>query len=207
MQLRIKVKMKDNYHVKIFLDSVELLKKITKHLWFHLNFKTVDLQDISYTTLIDDIKINFDKFFFYVPIFILDAQTQIMFDDSIKTSFKSSFESRSTDRKFVDTQLEYQVDIGSAQNKTSPKYLIVAHQTAARLGVPNKASDIAVFDNLDVRKNHVDNDGVRYLSDGVSNDYASTDYLDRYRDLKLFQKQNVGEELLNFFIGLYWYED
>ena len=55
---------------------------------------------------------------------------------------------------------------------------MVAHQTAARIGVPKEASNIAVSDYLDVIKYHVDVDLVRYPSDGVSNDYASTDYLD-----------------------------
>ena len=87
-----------------------------------------------------------------VPIFIPDAQTQIMFNDSNKNSFTLSFDSWSTDRKTVDTQLEYQIDIGSAQNINSPKNLIKAHQTGARIGVPNKVNNVAFFDNLDVRK-------------------------------------------------------
>ena len=77
---------------------------------------------------------------------------------------------------------------------------MVAHQTAARLGVPNKRSNIAVFDNRNVRKNHVDIDVVRYPSDGVSIDYASNVSVDQYRDLKIFYKKNLGEELLNPFI-------
>ena len=100
--------------------------------------------------------------FLFVPIIILDASTQILFKDSNKNSFTLSFDSWSTNRENVDTQLEYHVDIGSAQNLNSPKYLIKAHQTAARIGVPNKAEDIAVFHNLNVRKYHVDIDGVRY---------------------------------------------
>ena len=39
--------------------------------------------------------------------------------------------------KKVDTQLEYQVDIGSAQSINSPKCLLVSHQTASRIEVPN----------------------------------------------------------------------
>ena len=63
-----------------------------------------------------------------------------------------SFDSWSTDRKTVDSQLDYQVDIGSAENINSLKYLIVAHQTAARIGVPNRTKNIAIFNNLDVKK-------------------------------------------------------
>ena len=120
-----------------------------------------------------------------------------MFNDSIKNSFTLSFDSWSTDRKTVDTQLEYQVDIGSAQTINSSKYLIVAHQTADRIAVPHKANNVAVFDNLNVRKYHVDFDVVCYPRDGVNIDYELTDYVDQYRDLYLFNKEYVGEELLN----------
>ena len=97
--------------------------------------KTADLQDIVYTTLGDNIKVNFTKLFLFVPRFIPDAQTQAMFNYSIKNSFTLSFDHWTSDRKTVDTQLEYQIDIGSAQNVNSPKYLIAVHQTADRTGL------------------------------------------------------------------------
>ena len=127
-------------------------KEITKQRGFNLTLKTADLQDFIYTTLGDDIKVNFDKLFLFVPIFIPDAQTQAMFNDSIEDSFTLSFDHWTSDRKTVDTQLEYQLDIGSARNINSPKYLIAVHQTAAGIGVPNKANNVANFDHLDVRK-------------------------------------------------------
>ena len=74
---------------------------------------------------------------------------------------------------------------------------MVVHQTAARIGVPNKANKIAVFDNLNDRKRHVDVDNVRYPRDGYSFDYASNDYVDHCIYLKLIYKENVDEELLN----------
>ena len=57
---------------------------------------------------------------FFVPIYIPDAKTQRMMDDSIINSFTISFDSWYTARKTVDTRLEYQVDNGSAQNIDSP---------------------------------------------------------------------------------------
>ena len=105
--------------------------------------------------------------FLYVQIFISDAQTQIMFNDSNKNSFTSSFDSWSTDRKRVITLLEYQFVIESAQNNNSPKCLIVAHQIAVRKSVPNKTNNVAVFVNLNVRKYHVDIDGIHYPRDGA----------------------------------------
>ena len=52
-----------------------------------------------------------------------------MFIDSIKDSFTLSFDSWTSDRKVVDTQLEYQIDIGRAQNIIIPKNPIAVHQT------------------------------------------------------------------------------
>ena len=161
------------------MDFVKLLLKITKQLGFHPTLKTADLQDNIYTTLGDNIRLIFLELFSYVPIFIPDAQTQIMFIDSIKNSFTLSFDSWSTDRKTVDTQLVYQVDIGSAQNSNSPNDLITVHQAAGRVGVPNTANNIAIFDHLDVRKYRVDIDGVRYPGDGFNVDYGSNDYVDQ----------------------------
>ena len=163
--------------------------------------KTADPQDIIYTTLGYDIKVNFNKLFLFVTKFFPDAQTQTMFNDSIKDSLTLSFDHWTSDRKTVDTQLEYQVGIGSAQNINSPKYLIAVHQTADIIGVPNKANNVASFDHLNVRKYHVDIDGVRYPRDGVSIDYGLNDYVDRYRDLKLFYREYLGEQLLQpFFV-------
>ena len=65
------------------------------------------------------------------------------------------------------------------------------------MGVPNKANNVAVFDNLDVRKYFVDIDGVRYPRDGVSIGYTSNDSVDQYRDFKIFYKEYVGEELVS----------
>ena len=81
-----------------------------------------------------------DRLFLLVPILIPDAQTQILFADSVKTSFTLSFDSGSTNRKALGTLLEYQVKIGSAQHFNSPKYLIVAHQAAVRIGTPNNVN-------------------------------------------------------------------
>ena len=114
-------------------------------------------------------------FFLYVSILLSDAQTQIVFNPSNRKTFTFTFDSWSRDGKTFDAHLEYQVDIGSEQKINSPKNLIVAQQTAARIGVPNKANNIAVFDNPKVRENVVDVDGIRYPGDGVGIDYASND--------------------------------
>ena len=124
-----------------------------------------------------------------------------MFNDSINKSFSLFFGSWTTDRKIVETGLEYQVDIGSSANFNSPKYLIVSHQTAARSGASNKANNISIFDNLDVRKCFVEIDGVRYPKDSVDNNYEANDYLGQHRNNKLFYKEYVGERLLKPYIN------
>ena len=196
-----KGKIKGVLPLKNFFGFCKAFKKITKQLGFNLTWKTTDLQYIIYTTIGDDFKVNFNKSFLFVPIFIPDAQTQAMFNDSIKDSFTLSFDHWTSDRKTVDTQLEYQADIGSAQNINSPEYLIAVHQTADRIGVPNKADNVAIFDHLNVRKYHVDIDGVRYPRDGVGIDYGLNDYVDQYRGLKLFYHEYLGEQLLQPFIS------
>ena len=61
-----------------------------------------------------------------------------MFNESIKNSFSLSFDSRTTDRKTVNTDVEFQLDLGSASNINSRKYCIAAHETGARAGPANK---------------------------------------------------------------------
>ena len=136
----------------------------------------------------------------FVPTLIPDAATQTMFNNSIKNNFKISFDSWTSLRNIVNTDLEHQVDIGSAQNINSPKYLIVAHQTIGR-AVGGKAQNNAIFDNLNVRKYYVEIDGTRYPKDSVDAEYATNNYLDQYRDIELFFKEYVGEPLLSPFIS------
>ena len=104
----------------------------------------------------------------YVSVFIPDAETQIIFNDSIKNSFRLSTYSWFTDRKLVDTGWEFQVDISSAQNINTPKYLIIADQSLARRGAPNDVNEIAFFDHADVRKCFLGSDGKGFLEDSVS---------------------------------------
>ena len=90
--------------------------------------------------------------------------------------------------------------MGSAQNVKIPKYLIAAHQTLARLNVPIKAKNIAVFNILDTRNYLVELDGQRYQKDSIITNYAENDYMDQYRDLKKFYEDSVGKEIFSPFI-------
>ena len=63
------------------------------------------------------------------------------------------------------------VDIGSAQQVNSPKYLICANQTQNRINVPNKDNNIVIFNNLDLRKYYVEIDGQRHPRDSLLTNY------------------------------------
>ena len=98
-----------------------------------------------------------------------------MFNESIKNIYTFSVDSWYTDKKVVNDGLEFHVDIGPAQNNSSLKYLIAAHQSLARINVPNKTNNIAIFDNLDVRKYFVAIDGYRYPKNAVITNYNEND--------------------------------
>ena len=123
-----------------------------------------------------------------------------MFNESINNSFTLSFDSWFTDWKNVDTGLEFQLDIGSAQSINSPKDLLLFQQTVGGIRVPEKVNNLAIFDKLVDRKTFWEVDGVRYSKDGVNNNYGENDYLDKYRDIKLIHMDYFVEEILTPFI-------
>ena len=174
-------------------------KKLTKNLGFHLKFKMNDLQDIIFTTLANDITVTINSLYLYVPQLIPSTSTQIMFNEAIMNNYTISFDSWYTERKNSNDGRELQVDIGSAQQINSPKYLISAFPTPART-TPNKASNPAIFGNNHVTKYFVEIDGIRYPKDGVLVNFEENSYLDQYRDLKLFYKEYLGESLLEPYI-------
>ena len=177
-------------------------KKVTKKLGFRITFKTANLQDIIDTTIADGTQINvtIDSLYLFVPFLIPTTETQLMFNESIQNNYRIFFDEWYTERRIVTDQI-FQVDIGSAQSVNSPKYMICAHQTEARSALPNKRNNISRFDNINVRKYFIEIDGKRYPRDSVLTNYAENDYIDQYRDLKLFYKEYVGEELLSPFVS------
>ena len=123
-----------------------------------------------------------------------------MFNEAIMNNYTITFDSWYKERKISNDGRELQVDIASAQHIDSPKYLISAFQTKERT-TPNKARNASIFDTNHVIKYFVKIDGVRYNKDGVSTNFAEKSYLDQYRDLKLFYKEYVGEELFQPYIS------
>ena len=60
-----------------------------------------------------------------------------------------------------------------------------------------KKINIAIFDNLDLRKYFVEIDGQRYHRDSVLTHYEENDYIQQYKDLKLFYREYIGEPIFN----------
>ena len=195
-----KGKIKGQLALEHIFGFCKTFKKITKNLGFHLIFKMNDLQDILFTTIADDINVTINSLYLYVPQLIPNTQTQVMFNEAMMNNYTITFDSWYTERKISNDGRELQVDIGSAQNINSPKYLISAFQTNART-TPNKASNPAIFDDNQVTKYFIEIDGVRYPKDGILINFEENSYLDQYRDLKLFYKEYIGEELLNPYIS------
>ena len=177
-------------------------KKVTKNLGFRITFKTANLKDIIYTTIADGTQINvtINSLYLFVPFLLLTTETQLTFNESIQNNYRIFFDEWYTERRIVTDQI-FQVDIGSTQSVSSPKHLICAHQTEARSGLPNKRNSFSRFDNINVRKYFIEIDGPRYPRDSVLTNYAQNDYIDQYRDLKLFYKDYIGEELLSPFVS------
>ena len=179
-------------------------KKITKGLGFELDLRTSNRkQDILYTTLGDnDVNVIINNINLFIPQKIPTPETQVYFNEAISKTFTLSYESWTTDRKPVNTAREFQLDISSASNINSPLYLIAAHQKKQRLDaagnrLPNNRFNNAIFDEVEVRKYYSETDGVRYPKNPVMVNFAENNYLEQYRDLKLFYKEYVGESMLN----------
>ena len=123
-----------------------------------------------------------------------------MFIETIQMIYRIIYDDWSSERRLV-TDSIHQIDIGSTQSVKSRKNLFCSHQTAIRLNAPNENEFISFIDHLDVRKYLLETDGYRYPADCVLTYYDSIDYVDQFRDLNLFYKEHVGEELLNPFIS------
>ena len=95
--------------------------------------------------------------YLYIPNLIPSVETQLMFNEATQNNYKISFGEWYTERR-LKSDLLVQHDIGSAQQMCSPKYMICAHQTSLRTAPPDKKINMAIFDNLDLRKYHVEID-------------------------------------------------
>ena len=197
-----KGKIKGYLYLEDIFGFCKTFKKVTKNLGFHIMFKTANLQDIIYTSMNDDIDVTINSLYLFVPNLIPSVETQLMFNEATQSNYKISFDEWYTERRII-SDLLVQHDIGSAQNVIQPKYLICAHQTNLRTATPDKKFNIAIFDNMDLRKYYVEIDGLRYPRDNVLINYEENDYIQEYKDLKLFYREYIGEPILNPFISYF----
>ena len=195
-----KGKIKGYFYLEDIFGFCETLKKVSKNLGFHLSFKTSDLQDIIYTSMTDIIDVTFNNLYLYVPNIIPSVGTQVMFNKATQINHKISNDEWFTERRIISDTIT-QLDIGSSQNVQSPKYLIGAHQTKDRIDGTISTKNVAIFDNLDLRKYYIERYGQRYPRDSSLMNYKQNDYIEQYKDLKLFFKDYIGEQLMSPFIS------
>ena len=118
--------------IKRYFGFCKSSMKITKGLRFHISIKTGDKQDNIYTTFAKNNIVKIDNISLIVPTILPGAKTQKFFKGSIRISFTLSVREWVSDKKFVNSDLVYQVDASSSHLLNSPKYGILAYQTAAR---------------------------------------------------------------------------
>ena len=194
---------RSNLPLEYIFGFARSFKKITKGLGFELNLRTSNRKrDILYTTLDDDdVNVTINSISLFIPHLIPSPETQVIFNEAISQTFTLSYESWTTDRIPVDTAREFQLDISSASNINSPLYLIAAHQKTQRTDPANPANNLsnnrfnnAIFDHVNVRKYYSEIDGIRYPKNPVMVNYEENNYLEQYKDLKLFYKEYVSDQ-------------
>ena len=121
-----------------------------------------------------------------------------MFNEATQNKYKISYDEDSTERRVI-SDMVVQHDIGSAQRVNSPKNSICDHQTKDRTSAPDKKINIAIFDNLDLRKYLVGMDNLRYPRDSLLKNYEQNEYSEQYKYLKLFFKEYITEPVLSPF--------
>ena len=193
-------KIKGYLYLEDIFGFCKTFKKVTKNLGFHILFKTNDLQDIINTSMTDDINVTINSLYLYVPNLIPSVETQVMFNEATQNNYKISYDEWFTERRIISDTIT-PLDIGSSQNVQSPKYLIGAHQTKDRIDSAISTENVAIFDNLDLRKYYIEIDGQRYPRDSSLMNYEQNDYIEQHKDLKLFFKEYIGEQLMSPFIS------
>ena len=98
---------------------------------------------------VDEINVTINNLYLFIPNLTPTVETQLMFNEATQNNYKISFDEYYTERRLI-SDLIVQVDIGSAQQVNSPKYLICAHQNKDRIDSANKNKNNAIFDHLNL---------------------------------------------------------
>ena len=160
-------------------------------------------QDVLHTNLGDNyVNVTIYSLSLFIPQIISSPEIQYIFNETVSTKVTLGFEFWTTDRTPVDTAREFQIDISSASNIKSPLYLIAAHQKTQRPDPTNPAVNLCnnrfknfIFDHVGVREILFRNRGRTLPKNPVLVNYEENNYLDQYRDLKLFFKEYFGDQL------------
>ena len=195
-----KGQIKGNLYLEDIFGFCKTFKGVTKNSGFHLTFETNDLQNIIYSFMVDDINVTINILYLYVPNLLPNVETQVMFNEATQNNYKISFDEWYAERRVISDTIT-QLDIGTSQHVNSPKYLIDAHQTRIRADTANKNNNIAIFDNLNLQKYYAEIDSIRYPRDSVLVNYEQNDYIEKYKDLKIFFKGYIGEQLMSPFLS------
>ena len=143
----------------------------------------------------DDINVTLKILYLLTPNLIPSFETQLTFNGATQNKYKTAFDEYYTERRVI-SDLILQHDIASAQ-VNGPKSLTCAHQTKDRTGAPDKKINIAIFDILDLRNYHVERDSLRYPTDSLLINYEQIDYIEQYKDFKIFFMEYIGEPIIN----------
>ena len=119
-------------------------------------------------------------------------------NEATQNVYNISYDEWFTERRIISDTIT-QHDIGSSQNVQGPKNLMGAHQTKDRIDGAISTKNVAIFDNLDLRKYYIEIDGQRYPRDSSLMNYEGNDYIEQYKDLKLFFKGYIGEQMMSPF--------
>ena len=80
----------------------------------------------------DDIYVTLNNLYLSIPNLKPRVETQLMFNEATQNILNMSYGEYYTERRLTSDMI-VQVDIGSAQQVTSPRFLICAHQTKVEL--------------------------------------------------------------------------
>ena len=190
-----KGKIKRYIYLEDLFGFCKTFKRVTENLAFHLMLKTNDSQDTLYTSMADDINITINNLYLFVPKLIPSIETQLMFNEATQNNHRTCLDENYPERPVIKDMI-VQHDIGSAKQVNAPKFLVCAHQAEDRIDTDN-----ALFDHLNLRKYYVEIDSFRYPRDSLLINYDENDYIELYKNIKLFFKEYIGESILNLFLS------